>query len=246
MPPGSRLEIIYEDNHILVAIKPAGVLSQADASGKPDMLNMLKADLKERYQKPGAVYLGLIHRLDQPVSGLMVFARTSKAAARLSEQVRLRQIGKYYLAVVQGIPKPERATLTDDLVKDNRQNRVRVAAAGQGQTAILTYEVLAADEARKVSLLQNELGTGRSHQIRVQLASRGWPLWGDRKYGTSDPAVSGAGSQNLALFACRLRFRHPTRDEILDFRAAPPDSEPWSWFPREVTSFLTAGHDFAG
>jgi 23S rRNA pseudouridine1911/1915/1917 synthase len=110
MPPGSRLEIIYEDNHILVAIKPAGVLSQADASGKPDMLNMLKADLKERYQKPGAVYLGLIHRLDQPVSGLMVFARTSKAAARLSEQVRLRQYRQVLSGRGAGIPKPERAT----------------------------------------------------------------------------------------------------------------------------------------
>jgi len=232
MEPDQSLEILYEDNHVLVVKKPAGILSQADDTGKPDLLTLLKSDIKQRYQKPGAVFLGLVHRLDQPVSGLMVFARTSKAASRLSEQVRTHQLGKQYLAVVQGYPAPTAGRLEDHLEKNRQTNLVRVVEAGKGQQAYLDYEVIATDPERQCSLVRITLGTGRSHQIRVQFASRGWPLLGDQRYG---PVAHVDRQKNkvqmdLALFAYRLTFKHPTRDEILDFTINPPDRPPWSYF----------------
>ncbi len=232
MQPVPPVEILYEDNHVLVVKKPAGILSQADDTGKPDLLSLLKADIKLRYQKPGAVFLGLVHRLDQPVAGLMVFARTSKAAARLSEQVRSHQLGKYYLAVVSGCPVPARGRLEDDLEKDRQANRVRVVAAGKGQPADLDYEVIASDTARNCSLVRITLGTGRSHQIRVQFATRGWPLLGDQRYGPDcrDDKQKNKVRMDLALFAYRLSFKHPIRDELLDFSIQPPDVPPWSYF----------------
>jgi len=232
MEPDQPLEILYEDNHVLVVKKPAGILSQADDTGKPDLLTLLKNDIKRRYQKPGAVFLGLVHRLDQPVSGLMVFARTSKAASRLSEQVRTHQLGKQYLAVVQGYPAPMAGRLEDHLEKNRQTNLVRVVEAGKGQQAFLDYEVVATDPERQCSLVHITLGTGRSHQIRVQFASRGWPLLGDQRYG---PAAYVDRQKNkvqmdLALFAYRLTFKHPTRDELLDFSINPPNTPPWSYF----------------
>lgn len=232
MLPDQPIEIIYEDNHVLVVRKPAGVLSQADASGKPDLLTLLKENIKRRYQKPGAVFLGLVHRLDQPVSGLMVFARTSKAASRLSEQVRAHQLGKHYLAVVHGCPVPASGRLEDDLYKDQQANRVQVVAPGQGQQAYLDYERVAYDCGQDCSLLRITLGTGRSHQIRVQFASRGWPLLGDQRYGrqTRQEGQKNKARLDLALFAYRLSFKHPTRDEVLDFTIEPPAVYPWSCF----------------
>lgn len=232
MQPVPPMEIIYEDNHVLVVKKPAGILSQADDTGNPDLLSLLKADIKLRYQKPGAVFLGLVHRLDQPVAGLMVFARTSKAAARLSEQVRSHQLGKHYLAVVSGCPVPASGHLEDDLEKDRQANRVRVVETGRGQPAYLDYEVIASDPGRNCSLVRITLGTGRSHQIRVQFASRGWPLLGDQRYGpdSRDDKQKSKVRMDLALFAYRLSFKHPTRDEFLDFSILPPDGPPWSYF----------------
>ncbi|MDD2533699.1 MAG: RluA family pseudouridine synthase [Eubacteriales bacterium] len=224
-------EVLYEDNHVIVAIKPAGYLSQADSSDSPDMLSWLKTDLKERYQKPGEVFLGLVHRLDQPVSGIMVFAKTSKAAARLSEQIRNHQLGKYYLAVVEHRPVPEQGCLEDYLLKDKSQNQVAVCTPGKGQYAMLNYTVLAFDLEHNCSLVRIELGTGRSHQIRVQFASRGWPLVGDRRYGSRVQSnKKPTGENQLALFAERLTFKHPTRDEIIDLLAPRPLNEPWSYF----------------
>lgn len=244
-PAPPDIEIVYEDNHLLVVRKPAGVLSQADDSGKPDLLTLLKADLKQRYQKPGAVFLGLVHRLDQPVTGLMVFAKTSKAASRLSEQVRSHQLGKFYLAVVTGCPAPAIGRLEDHLEKDRPNNQVHVVAPGTGQYAYLDYEVLATDREHDCSLVRITLGTGRSHQIRVQFASRGWPLWGDQRYGPihqaakKDAATNGAKkskiSKDLALCAYRLNFKHPTREEMLDFSILPPKAEPWVYFEQALT-----------
>ncbi|MFR2969991.1 MAG: RluA family pseudouridine synthase [Christensenellaceae bacterium] len=206
-------KIIYEDNHLLVAVKPAGIPVQADSSGDDDFLSQLKRYIGKKYNKPGAVYLGLLHRLDRPASGVMVFARTSKAASRLTSQFKKGSIGQYSLAVVEGIP-PESGKLRDFLLKDHERNIVRTCASGtpNAKEAILEYRRLAVCGGR--SLVRIKLGTGRSHQIRVQFSSRGFPLVGDRKYGKSS-----AG--DLALFSHRLELTHPTTKEQMAFYALP-------------------------
>jgi len=214
--------ILYEDNHVLVAVKPKGIPVQGDASGDPDLLSLLKEYIKEKYKKPGAVYLGLVHRLDRPVGGVMVFARTSKAAARLSEQVRTGLMGKDYLCVVQGAPQS--GTWRDFLVKDGRTNTSRVASPSDegAKEAILTEEPVASRDG--LTLCRVELKTGRSHQIRVQFSSRGFPLWGDARYNpTAKPG------QDIALFAWRLTFNHPTTKERLTFSVLP-EGRPWRDF----------------
>lgn len=220
--------ILYEDNHLLVALKPPGILAQSDGSLTPDMLTLLKYDLKMRYNKPGSVFLGLVHRLDQPVGGIMVFARNSKAAARLSAQIRARQLEKVYLAVVAGQPHPADGSLTDQLLKDRADGTVRVVAAGQGQAAWLDYTVLAFAADQRASLVAIRLGSGRPHQIRVQFATRGWPILGDHRYGLA------GGVANLfaapALFACALGLNHPVGGERRWFTAEPPAAPPWNWF----------------
>lgn len=202
------MNILYEDNHLLVAEKPAGIPAQADASGAADMLTLLKAYLKEKYQKSGAVYLGLVHRLDRPASGLMVFARTSKAAARLSEQIRRGEMQKGYFAVVQGEPA-KKGRLEDYLLKDPRKNQSRIARPDErgAKRAALEYEVLQQEKGQ--ALVRVHLLTGRPHQIRLQFASRGWPLVGDAKYGS--------GGQDLALYSYFLGFAHPTKKQPMRF-----------------------------
>ncbi len=215
------IPVLHEDNHVLVVDKPANIPCQEDASGDPDMLTLLKADLKVRHDKPGNVFLGLVHRLDRPTSGVMVFAKTSKAASRLSEQVRQRLMSKYYTVVVEGAVAPSEGVFTDYLVKDGRTNRVRVceATVADAKHAELTYEVLAHDKG--VSLVRVNLVTGRSHQIRVQFASRNAPVWGDHRYG------SGTGKQQLALHASSLSFDHPTTKERMMFEATLPERVPF-------------------
>lgn len=222
--------VLYEDNHILVAFKPAGFLSQADETGKPDMLTWLKADIKTRYQKPGDVFLGLVHRLDQPVSGVMVFARTSKAAARLSEQIRQRALDKYYLAIVAHRPTPEAGRLEDYLAKDPATRQVSVCSPQQGQFAALDYQMVAYDGDHDCSLVQIKLETGRNHQIRVQFASRGWPLLGDWRYGDLSSHAKKPADNQPALFAQRLVFKHPTRDDLIDVALPLPERSPWTYF----------------
>ena len=208
------LTVLYEDNHVLVVVKPCNVPSQADSSGDMDMLTLCKAYIKEKYQKPGAVYLGLVHRLDRPTGGVMVFARTSKAASRLSEQVRRHEIQKIYRLRTTSGPEAESGTLIDTLQK-GRDGMVRVvpADAAGGKRAELSYRVLErfADGGAQCEV---NLLTGRSHQIRVQFASRGWTLAGDARYG--------AGGRPLALWAYRLSFFHPTRNERMTFTADVP------------------------
>lgn len=209
--------IIYEDNHILVVEKPINIPVQADSSGDLDLLNILKKYLKNKYQKPGNVYLGLVHRLDRPVGGVMVFAKTSKAAARLSEQVRTHQLGKKYLALVHGIPEPREGTLTDWLLKDRNSNLVSVVKSNtpEAKEAILDYKVIS--ERNGLSLVEVNLHTGRSHQIRVQLAHFGHPLYGDQKYGRD---FKETGIQ-LALWSYELTLEHPTTKERLTFKSDP-------------------------
>ena len=223
-----KVDVLYEDNHVLVALKPRNMPVQADASGDMDLLTHLKGYIKEKYNKPGNVYLGLVHRLDRPVAGLVAFARTSKAAARLSGQLQDRRMGREYLCVVQGVA-PESGHLRHFLLKDERTNSSRAVPEGTpgAKEALLDYKRL--DAADGLSLLKVKLGTGRSHQIRVQMKEAGFPLWGDNRYGGGKPGES------VALYAWGLAFEHPTTKEKLRLWAPYPDVPPFDRFqaPKE-------------
>ena len=218
------VKILYEDNHLIVAVKPAGILSQSDGSDAPDMLTILKAYIKEKYNKPGEVYLGLVHRLDRPVSGVMVFARTSKAASRLSEQIRTRKVDKIYRAVVQG-KMDASGSIENYILKDSSTNTVSVhdREVPGSKYAALDYKTVKTLEDR--SLVEIKLGTGRAHQIRAQFANSGHPLLGDRRYG--DTAF---WSGDIALQAFRLEFDHPTKGERMSFEIGVPEGQPWVSF----------------
>lgn len=218
------VKVLYEDNHIIVAIKPAGVLSQSDGSKSPDMLTILKAYIKEKYQKPGEVYLGLVHRLDRPVSGVMVFARTSKAASRLSEQIRTRKVEKLYRCVVNGVLKGE-GRLENYISKDDDKNIVTVIDTEKPgfKACYLDYKALASKDG--MTLIEVKLGTGRSHQIRAQMAHSGHPLIGDQKYGKADNRC-----KDIALESYKLSFEHPVKREFITFEAPVPSGYPWSLF----------------
>ncbi|MCM3639104.1 RluA family pseudouridine synthase [Sporosarcina luteola] len=216
------ISILYEDNHLLVVEKPVNLPVQGDDSGDDDLLTLLKADLKERHQKPGNVYLGLVHRLDRPVGGVLVFAKTSKAASRLSDVLRKREMEREYLAVVRG-SLSDAGQLEHYLWKDTKKNKVHAVDASHpgAKKAILHYETI--DRKDGMSLLAIRLHTGRSHQIRVQMAASGAPLYGDQKYGQH---VNRPGQQ-IALWAHTLSFPHPTTKEILTFTSNPPAEHPW-------------------
>ena len=218
------IPILYEDNHLLVVEKPVNIPVQEDSSGDKDLLNLLKEDIKIRYEKPGNVYLGLVHRLDRPVGGAMVFAKTSKAASRLSDVIRKDEIERRYLAVVRGVPKKKKATLEHYLYKDTKKNKVSVVSANQkdAKKAILDYEVISSEDG--MSLLSIRLHTGRSHQIRVQLSASGYPLYGDQKYGQQ---VNRTGQQ-IALWANSLEFPHPTTKQLISVQSSPKNEYPWS------------------
>ena len=220
------IKIIYEDNHLLVVEKPPNMLSQGDNTGDADLLTILKEDLKRRYQKPGEVFLGLVHRLDRPVGGVMVFGKTSKSASRLSEQIRNGSFKKTYLAVINGIPEEQSGTLEHFLEKDEKSNTVSAVSpqSGKGKRAILDYEVLESRES--LSLVKINLHTGRSHQIRVQFSAIGHPLSGDRKYGTAD----GIKEQQIALWSVGIQLVHPTLKQEMRFEVQPPAAYPWSLF----------------
>lgn len=219
------IEIIYEDNHLLVVVKPVNIPIQADSSKDKDLLTILKDDLKQRYHKPGNVYLGLVHRLDRPVGGVCVFAKTSKAASRLAEQVRTHQFQKVYYAVInQENFKPE-GTLTDYLVKNHRLNQVTTCKKDvpNSKYACLDYQILAVEQ--HLSLVKINLKTGRSHQIRVQFASRNAALWGDQRYNKQAKV-----KQQIALWATELSIFHPITKEKLTFTSNPPKTNPWNLF----------------
>ena len=214
------INILYEDNHLLVVEKPVNILVQADNTGDKDLLTLLKEDLKKRYNKPGNVYLGLVHRLDRPVGGIMVFAKTSKCASRLSEQVRKNQFKKVYHAVVCG-DITESGELVDKLYKDEKTNMVTVD--DRGKLSKLRYEKI--DSKDNLSLVKIFLETGRSHQIRVQFSSRNYPLYGDQRY--NKKAIVG---EQIALFASELTIFHPISNEEMTFKLELPSSYPWNLF----------------
>ncbi len=220
-----NIPILYEDNHLLVVDKPAGLLSQADRSNNPDVLKLCKEYIKKEYKKPGNVWLGLVHRLDQPVSGAMVLAKTSKAASRLSEQVRTHSIKKTYWAFVYGMT-PTGETLTHFLEKDSKTNIVKAYNSRKGKAKEATLHYNTIKQSKDYSVVEVDLVTGRPHQIRVQLQKIGHPIWGDYKYGEQG---SGPGKK-LALRAMKLEFRHPTKSEILTFAAKIPHQQPWDNF----------------
>ena len=218
-----KINIIYEDNHLLVVEKPINVIVQEDNTKDKDLLTILKEYIKEKYNKPGNVYLGLVHRLDRPVGGIMVFARTSKSASRLSEQIRNKTFKKTYNAVVIGNIN-EKGTLKDKLLKNEKTNIVTIS--DKGKEAILHYKKI--DYKDNMSLVEINLETGRPHQIRVQFSNYGYPLYGDNKY--NKKAIS---NEQIALFAKKIEFVHPTTKENMSFELDLPDRYPFNIFKKE-------------
>ena len=218
-----NLDILYEDNHVIVVKKEPNIPSQADKTEDIDMLTIIKEYLKEKYTKPGNVYLGLVHRLDRPVGGVMVFAKTSKAASRLSNQVREKIFKKKYLAVVDGKFETSNGILEDYLYKDERNNISKVVNKDKKNSKIakLEYEVLTYNQVKDLSLVKINLYTGRHHQIRVQLAHAGHSIFGDQKYGTR-----GKGKQ-IALWAYELTIQHPITKQELTFKCLPESNGTW-------------------
>lgn len=217
-----RWPVLYEDNHLLGLYKPAGLLVQGDRSGDPSLLDLGKRWLKERYDKPGNVFLGLVHRLDRPVAGVVLFARTSKAAARLSARFRDRAVDKEYLAVVHGEAAAADGELTHHLVRDGGSSRVTTSGAAGAKVARLRLRCLARGSGR--SLVAVSLLTGRRHQIRVQLAAIGHPILGDLRYGAPAPLPN----RQIALLAHRLAVAHPTRQTTVSLESPTPAGWPWA------------------
>ena len=215
-------DVLYEDNHVLVAVKPPNMLSQADATGDTDILSLLKEYIRVEYNKPGNVYLGLVHRLDRPVGGLMVFARTSKAASRLSDQMRKHEMGREYLCIAVGETE-DAFTLSDYLWMDPIQNKVVVCEADQkgSQLAVTHGRTLARRDG--TSLCALKLETGRKHQIRAQMSHAGCPLWGDNRYGGGIPG------QQIALWGYKLTFVHPVTRKVMRFYSMP-EGNTWNLY----------------
>ncbi|MGN1234852.1 MAG: RluA family pseudouridine synthase [Christensenellaceae bacterium] len=221
-----ELVILYEDNHIIVVLKPQNVASCGDESGDQNLLDIIREYLKTTYNKPGEAYVGLVHRLDRPTGGVMVYAKTSKAASRLSEQMREGDFEKKYLTVLVGTPEPEKATLVNYLKKNSINNMVYLCpqTTDGAKMASLDYKVL--ESKGKYSLVEVKLHTGRSHQIRVQMAGISHPVFGDMRYGGVN-----AQKGKLALWAYSLSFTHPVTKERLRFMVEPPIEEaPWKAF----------------
>lgn len=222
-----NIKILYEDNHLLVVVKPQGIPSQADKTGDIDMLTILKSYIKEKYNKPGEVYLGLVHRLDRMTSGVMVFAKTSKAASRLSKNIREGDFKKRYVAVLNG-KLTKNGILENYLVKNEKTNMSRVCDKNtkNAKFASLEYKCIGdfSKNEKEYTYVEIKLNTGRHHQIRVEFSNIGYPLYGDVKYGKNINKVG----QNLALFAYSLTFFHPTKDEVMEFKVLPEKNGIWS------------------
>jgi len=213
----NKLNVLYEDNHIIVVEKKPNVLCQSDYTKDLDLLTMVKDYVKEKYQKPGNVYIGLVHRLDRPVGGIMVFARPSKAAARLSKMIQNHEMTKEYLLVCQGNIKD--SGIMEDYIEKLDTKSV-ITTKDKGKYAKLEYQLI--ERKNNLNLVKVNLITGRHHQIRLQFASRNNPLYGDQLYGIQD-------KKQIALFAYHLKFKHPVKDEIMDFKLIP-NTGIWSEF----------------
>ncbi|MGI6225115.1 MAG: RluA family pseudouridine synthase [Peptococcales bacterium] len=225
----TKIPIIFEDNHLLVVTKPPNILSQGDHTRDPDMLTLLKEDIKVRYNKPGNVYLGLVHRLDRPVGGVMVFAKTSKSAARLSAQIQRRDFVKNYIAIIHGRPRKERDTLIHYLLKNNKTNMVSPVRKGikGAKESIIDYNII--DTNNDFSLVKINLHTGRPHQVRVQFSAIGHPLFGDQRYGTKVNKMR----EQIALWSQEIVLEHPTLKKKMSFSSLPKKQRPWDKFVLE-------------
>ena len=210
----NKLNVLYEDNHIIVVEKKPNVLSQGDRTGDLDLLTMVKCYIKEKYNKPGNVYIGLVHRLDRPVGGIMVFARTSKAAKRLNEQIKNHEFKKSYLAVLNGVLNSDKGELVNYLYKDEKKGVSKVVSKDypNAKKSILFYEVLG--YFNNNTIVKINLLTGRHHQIRLQFKSLGYPLCGDMLYANKNKG-------DIKLFAYQLSFKHPVTKETLTFKLLP-------------------------
>ncbi len=233
------LQIVYEDNHILVVVKPIDIPVQADESKDADMLTMLKQYLVEKYDKPGDAYLGLVHRLDRPTGGVMVFAKTSKAASRLCQAIRDGEVEKRYLTIVEGTPRYKADKLTCYLKKFQDTNTVKIVPAltEGAKYAELDYKLLATKN--NVSLLLVNLITGRGHQIRVQMAGMGNPIVGDKKYGKGERL-----KLPLCLWATELRLCHPVTGKEMVFRVYPPETPLWTSFDMDAYLNITIKNSY--
>ena len=212
------IKVLYEDNHLIAVLKPINVPTQKDSSNDIDMVSLVKDYLKKKYNKPGNVYLGLLHRLDRPVSGVLLFAKTSKAAERMTKEIKNHNVRKTYYAVVEG-KVDKKGTFIDKLLKDEKTNFVRVS--DKGKEAKLEYELICYKN--NYSLVKINLITGRSHQIRVQFSSRGYPLYGDQRYNKKD-------KNQIALFSSSIEFTHPVTKEHLTISYNLPNRFPFTLF----------------
>ncbi len=226
-------DVLYEDNHIIVVVKKPGILSQSDISGDVDMLSLVKKYIKETHNKPGNVYAGLVHRLDRNVGGTMIFAKTSKGASRLSEQMRNKTFHKGYFSLCYGIPQNNKGVLINYLKKDEKNNTVFENESGSlcqlEYTVINSYK----HDGQDFSLVYNVPITGRTHQIRAQMALMGHPLIGDNKYGHTRDKLS---NKNIGLWSSVIRIKHPTKDEIITFKSLPHNIYPWNLFHKNIFS----------
>ena len=220
------MTVVYEDNHIIVVNKTASEIVQADKTGDTPLLETVKQYLKEKYQKPGNVFLGVTHRLDRPVSGLVIFAKTSKALTRLNEMFRAGEVKKTYWAVVKNAPKESEGELVHFLVRNEKQNKSYAydKEVPNSKKAVLDYRLIGRSE--NYYLLEVDLKTGRHHQIRCQLAKMGCPIKGDLKYGS--PRSNPDGS--ICLHARRVRFVHPVSKELIELKAPLPEGNLWKGF----------------
>lgn len=226
----NRMTILYEDNHIIIVNKTNNEIVQVDKTGDTSLEDSLKAYIKEKYQKPGNVFLGVTHRLDRPVSGIVVFAKTSKALTRLNEMFRNGEVQKTYWAIVKDRPKQEAATLEQYIVRNEKQNKSYVynQPKANAKKAILSYKLLAVSD--RYALLEVDLKTGRHHQIRCQLAGMGCPIKGDLKYGFPRSNPNGG----ISLHARRIQFVHPVSKNLIDVVApCPKDESLWRVFTQD-------------
>jgi 23S rRNA pseudouridine1911/1915/1917 synthase len=229
----SILDIIYEDNHALGVVKPAGMLVQGDDTGDPSALDLAKAYIKEAYDKPGAVFLGLVHRIDRPVSGVVLFARTSKAASRLARSFHDRKAKKAYLAVVSESPPRDTDTLRALIGRDGVRARFALEPGPGVKEGVLEYRVL--ERAGGLTLVEVVPETGRHHQIRLQLSGEGCPVVGDVRYGAGE----GLRDRSIALHSARLAVPHPTRDETITLSAPPAARGPWKRFASTIRDYFS-------
>lgn len=225
------LDILYEDNHIIAVNKRSGDIVQGDETGDTPLSDLVKAYIKEKYQKPGEVFLGVVHRIDRPVSGIVLFARTSKSLSRLNELFKTKEITKTYWAVVKKKPVSDSGTLTHYHLKDEKTRKARLfdKEVAHSKKCVLHYRWLASSD--HYHLLEIQLETGRFHQIRAQLAKIGSPIKGDVKYGFERPNEN---ARSIHLHARKISFIHPVKNEPIELTAPVPDEKIWQFFEKEI------------